>query len=565
MLNKLKTLRINDRLKNGSAITLMMSSVTSILCVLVLIIMLIEYAKILDNYAFPQGDIGHAMAAAADMRSATRGIVGYEDKSDVDEMLKDYEEKGTELGHYMEIITGTIVTEAGQKDLVAISDAIREYYALNAQVLELAQSGKTAEAEALLMTDAEEAYDKVYNTLQSLMDTNVALGDSERGTLRTLAYAAIFLSVAVIVAVIAISVKINKLIANSVVEPLELLSTQLVKFQDGDLKSEFPDYEYNDEIGDMLNVAKQTTIQLSNIFGDLEYLLSEMANGNFNIKTNCEEAYIGDYRELLLAIRQMNRNMDEALKEVKESSDMVSAGAENLADASQALAEGATDQAASVQELLATINDITESMNKSAKEVNEAYNEAQKVASQADSSREEMAVMMDAMLRINETSQKIGTVIAEIESIAEQTNLLSLNASIEAARAGEAGRGFAVVAGEIGKLATQSAQAAVNTRNLIEGSISEVEIGNKAAEKTSEVLAGVVEAVKGIAETAKGLSETSAMQAEAMEQAEEGVSRISEVVQNNSATAEESSATSQELSAQAESMNEIVAKFNLRN
>ena len=79
--------------------------------------------------------------------------------------------------------------------------------------------------------------------------------------------------------------------------------------------------------------------------------------------------------------------------------------------------------------------------------------------------------MMNAMNRINETSQNIGNIISEIEDIASQTNLLSLNASIEAARAGDAGRGFAVVADQIRKLAEQSTQSAVDTRQLIEGSL----------------------------------------------------------------------------------------------
>ena len=107
-----------------------------------------------------------------------------------------------------------------------------------------------------------------------------------------------------------------------------------------------------------------------------------------------------------------------------------------------------------------------------------------RVAGQAESSRREMGVMTEAMARISETSLKIGTVITEIEDIADQTNLLSLNASIEAARAGEAGRGFAVVADQIRTLAEQSAKAAVNTKALIEGSIREIEVGNKAAART---------------------------------------------------------------------------------
>lgn len=171
---------------------------------------------------------------------------------------------------------------------------------------------------------------------------------------------------------------------------------------------------------------------------------------------------------------------------------------------------------------------------------------------------------MEEMDRINETSKKIQNIIADIEDIASQTNLLSLNAAIEAARAGESGKEFAVVAEQIRKLAEQSAQSAVDTRSLIEGSLQEIKNGNQAAEVAAESLEQIIAGVKEIATDAKRLSEESAAQAQAMQQAELGVNQISEVVQSNSAAAEESSATSEELSAQAYALNDMVEKFTLR-
>ncbi len=168
------------------------------------------------------------------------------------------------------------------------------------------------------------------------------------------------------------------------------------------------------------------------------------------------------------------------------------------------------------------------------------------------------------MERINSTSKEIANIIAEIEDIASQTNLLSLNASIEAARAGEAGRGFAVVADQIGKLASDSANSAVNTKKLIEDSIQEIERGNEITVKATAAMESVINGIKKLAESTREISDLSVDQAEAMKQLEQGVTQISEVIQNNSAAAEETSATSQELSAQSENLETLVRRFVLK-
>ncbi len=375
----------------------------------------------------------------------------------------------------------------------------------------------------------------------------------------------IIIGAAIGVIAVAYSIYKAKQIGQRIGEPVAQCTDRIQLLAQGDLHTPAPKVETGDELQILAEATASLSDNLQQVIGDTDYLLGEMSEGNFAIVSNCREAYIGDFSGLLESIRKLNHKLSETLGEIKNAVSQVSAGAGQMADAAQGLAEGATDQAGSVEELQATITNVTEIVEKNAKALGASYEKAMEYQQQARTSGEEMKGLTDAMQRINETSKQISDIIGEIEDIASQTNLLSLNAAIEAARAGEAGRGFAVVAEQIRKLADDSAQSAVHTRELIETSLQEIEKGNQITDKTAEALQKVVEGIEDLANESKKAMEESNAQADAMAQIEQGIEQISTVVQNNSATAEETSATSEELSAQATNMNELTDAFQLRS
>lgn len=346
--------------------------------------------------------------------------------------------------------------------------------------------------------------------------------------------------------------------------PIGECSERLKLLAQGDLQTPVPEIHSKNETGVLADATKTIVESMKIVIQDADFLLGEMAGGNFNIKTEKEEFYVGDFHGLLDSMRTLNHTLSEALRNIQEAVGQVALGAGQMAETAQSLAEGATDQAGAVEELQATIFNVTDMVSESANAMNEAYLQAKTHEEEAMVSSKEMTELTAAMERISQTSKQINDIIAEIEDIASQTNLLSLNAAIEAARAGEAGKGFAVVADQIRKLADDSAKSAVHTRELIETSIQEIGKGSQITDRTSESLQKVVAGMETLAKTSQDAMESSKAQADAMSQIEQGIEQISIVVQNNSATAEETSATSEELSAQAANMNELVNQFKLK-
>ncbi len=450
-------------------------------------------------------------------------------------------------------------------DRTAVDDlqqAVSEMEDIRAQLMELAQQREKAKALVIFNGDYNNALVTVQNKLVIIGDNATQEATTQYRAARTTGIGSIILTVVLGVVSLNFSIVIRKTITKNMLRPIKQIQKASADLKAGNLDVDIT-YESPDELGQLANDFKDACATLHAMVEDTGVLLDQMANGDFTISEDNKSKYVGSFVEQFESMHQLGSQMSDTLEQINVASEQVAQGSGQLSCGAQALAEGATDQAGAVEELTATVENITEVANNNAAAAEKSYETVREAAEHAGQSREDLERLTEAMQRIDATSKEIQNIIGSIEDIAEQTNLLSLNASIEAARAGEAGRGFAVVAEQIGKLAGDSARAAVNTRDLLGKSLQEVENGNVITEKTVEALNQILETMNRFADTAKGSSESSREQADMLRQVEQGIEQISSVVQSNSASAEETSATSQQLSAQSDELKTLVGKFKL--
>ena len=273
--------------------------------------------------------------------------------------------------------------------------------------------------------------------------------------------------------------------------------------------------------------------------------------------------FLGDFSELKASLLYILKRFNSTLTEISNLAEQVSSNALEVENASKSLADGATEQAAVIEELNATIDTVVDLAEDTAKETQSASARVKASANKANEEKEKMNDLLTEMKHITEISKEIGNIITDIEDIASQTNLLSLNASIEAARAGEAGKGFAVVADQIGKLAADSAKSVVNTRDLIDKTLVEIEKGNTITRTTADAFNQIIADMESFAELAENTMEKANSQAESLEQIGQGIEQLSGVVQGNAASSEENTAISINLAEGAAKMHDRVNIFKL--
>ncbi len=462
------------------------------------------------------------------------------------------------------IMSANSKAQKGQDDYEVANAAWKKYRGASDEILQLSREGKQQEASKLMTGEVYEDYKSFSKKLTILRDKFQVELDQAKTMANVCTVIIFIVIVAAGLAIAVVTTMIGKIITNSITEPVKQIDAAVASLRKGELSNvEMLTYESEDEFGDTIRNLKEAMGILADYVSEISVEVKAIAQGDLTRNGDDITDFLGDFSELKTSLLYILKRFNSTLTEISNLAEQVSSNSSEVENASKSLADGATEQAGVIEELNATIDTVVDMAEDTAKETQNASARVKASANKANEEKEKMNELLTEMEHITEISKEIGNIITDIEDIASQTNLLSLNASIEAARAGEAGKGFAVVADQIGKLAADSAKSAVNTRDLIDKTLVEIEKGNTITRTTADAFNQIITDMESFAELAENTMEKANSQAESLEQIGQGIEQLSGVVQGNAASSEENTAISINLAEGAAKMHDRVNIFKL--
>lgn len=556
-----KNMKISKKLFLSFSIVILLFFVS----LLVSIISIYRVAKSLDDFYNQPYQVVNATAQTRETLVSIQKNM-YQGMSTMDTQV--VSEVITEIDKYTATVEDNVkILEQkflGDKTIIENFKKIMEQTApLKKQLKNLISSNTSKDNEEALKL-MNEQYLSLYNTQIELLNqmNEFALNNAIRYTqnAKNTKIQTLFLLFLLFAIIISVTLIICINITKSITKPLSEIEVAAKELSKGNLKTQISYYS-NDELGQLAENMRDTIKSLNLYIKNIDQTLTKVSNND--LTTTIDIQYYGDFKSIKSSIINIIESFRDINFKIKDSAERVNLGASQISDASQSLAMGATEQSSAVEELIATVDEVTEQVTKNADNADNVNQISTNSANDIGTCNEYMEKLLKAMSTISQQSQKISNIIKVIDDISTQTNLLSLNAAIEAARAGEAGAGFAVVATEIGKLANESSQAAKDTADLINESLSIINDGSHLADETAEVLSSVVKSSIETSDLVEQISNACNQQAESLHEVLQGIQQISTVVETNSAAAEQTSASSQELLSQSETLVSILGKFKL--
>jgi methyl-accepting chemotaxis protein len=293
--------------------------------------------------------------------------------------------------------------------------------------------------------------------------------------------------------------------------------------------------------------------------GEISDALASLARGDLTVRITGQ--YTERNAEVAASFNEALEELGRTMRLVTQSSAEMLETSAALRESSETLSDGASSQAASLEEVAASLQELTSMTQTSASHAREARRSADEARNTAADGVQGMKQLSDAIGQIKAGADATARIVKTIDEIAFQTNLLALNAAVEAARAGDAGRGFAVVAEEVRSLALRSAEAAKNTAQLIETSVSSADAGVRLNQTVLDRLSLIARQADQVSESIGEVAAATSQQEQGVGQIAVAIEHINTVTQAVAANAEESSAASVELREKAEGLTQAVSSF----
>ncbi|MBN7785211.1 PAS domain S-box protein [Ponticoccus gilvus] len=263
--------------------------------------------------------------------------------------------------------------------------------------------------------------------------------------------------------------------------------------------------------------------------------LEELKTGNLAHRIpSCD---VEDIQVMVEAFNAAATQLATLVSNVKTVSGAIEASGSEIRGSAENLSNRTETQAATLEQTAAAVEELTANAASAAENAKRADQTAENTRSAAKDGGRVVEDVIQAMGRIEKSSDQISQIISVIDDIAFQTNLLSLNAGVEAARAGDAGRGFAVVASEVRALAQRSAESAREIKALITESGEHVSTGADLVQRASQELSTIFDGVGMITDSVRQISSGLHEQSTTLSEINSAFADLDRVTQSNAAMA----------------------------
>lgn len=560
----IKNLPIKKKLMNSFMVIVVISILTSFISLICLQIINDRYKDAMSNYGFSQGQVGLLGIKVEHSYSMVKEIIVVGNTSDVDRIKtikEDIEKCNEDINLLLQNIDKENVQNDKEQELINnIKSDIESYEQVKDRIIELGMNNKTAQASQLLRGQGNPAMDLLTVDISELLSIKIEQCNLLINRLNRLRIIFVMIILATIALSVIFAMKSSKYLSDVIGNPIIKMSKIAKRICDGDLDVEIQ-CESNDEIGELAQSFSKMVIAIKSYISEISSILGDISNGNLNC--SIEEEYKGNFIEIRKSLENIIRSLNDIFENIGQATIDVKANSEKAAEMAELLSDGSKNEKDAVRELCVSIDQINKQVNKNADNAIDTSTITNALAENIDNSNIMMDKVIKAMEDIEDCSNSITSIMNTINDIAERTNLLALNAAIEAARAGDLGSGFAVVADEVKSLASQSADAARETNNIVNESIKAVNNGKLLVYNTANTLNESLKNIKKTRELSEYITDSSKEQYESIAIVNERIKKITETINRTVEVAENSAISSEELKSQSSKLEMMIIKINI--